>query len=87
MKTPSMKPASPLADDNEISLQPATPSSPAMQPNASLSNPRQTYNTGHGDFCFGRLVDRHELPTYVYPSDLSRGSNGAPVREMGDFQR
>lgn len=62
-------------------------STSVVSSNVGLSNTRQPYNTRHGDFCFGRLVDRHELPTYVYPSDLSRGSNGAPVREIGDFQR
>lgn len=54
---------------------------------------RQGYNTGHGDFCFGRLIDRKKK-SLVDPSgeDIKwfagiTGSNGVPVVELDDFQR
>jgi hypothetical protein len=47
---------------------------------------RLSYNTGHGDFCFGRLVDRHQYANWSDKS-LTDGSSGAPIPELNGFQR
>jgi len=44
---------------------------------------RTSYNTGYGDFCFGRLIDRHRWRD----EDLTRGSYVTPITELDDFQR
>jgi len=51
---------------------------------------RLSYNTGHGDFCFGRLVDRPKKSWtgLFYPQEyLGRGSNGIPVVTLDTFER
>lgn len=54
---------------------------------------RLSYNTGHGDFCFSRLVDWQK---YHFDANNEEeklwcmgitGSNGVPVVELGGFQR
>jgi hypothetical protein len=51
---------------------------------------RLSYNTGQGDFCFGRLVDRPKKSWtgLFYPQEyLGRGSNGIPVVTLDTFER
>lgn len=54
------------------------------------SRARLSYDTGHGDFSFGRLVDRHydvEAPSEEDDAELVVDSDGVPVVELGNFQR
>jgi hypothetical protein len=47
-----------------------TPSQVAREGDAAEASrdqtvvPRQSYNTGHGDFCFGRLFEKDQLNWY-----------------------
>ncbi|KAH8764463.1 hypothetical protein BGZ57DRAFT_930937 [Hyaloscypha finlandica] len=58
-----------------------TPSQVAREGDAAETSrdqavvPRQSYNTGHGDFCFGRLFDKDNLPGYELQSPNGEGSN------------
>jgi hypothetical protein len=52
-----------------------------------------SYNTGHGDFCFSRLVD-WEKKKFDANNEEEKlrcmgitGSNGVPVVELGGFQK
>lgn len=57
----------------------------------SATTARLGYNTGHGDFCFGRLVDRPERSIWdgsVYDDEFWKAkSNGLPIVELDQFQR
>jgi hypothetical protein len=64
---------------------------PAIREDALTS--KLSYNTGHGDFCFSRLVD-WEKKKFDANNEEEKlwwmgitGSNGVPVVELGDFQR
>jgi len=56
-----------------------------------VGSTRLSYNTGHGDFCFGRFLenpfkDKGELDN-VTPKGLLFDSNNVPFKEMDDFER
>lgn len=74
-----------------------TPSQVAREGNAAESSrdqtvvPRQSYNTGHGDFCFGRLFEKDQL-YWCYQLGLGRegpdyGANNVLFKEKDGFQR
>lgn len=46
---------------------------------------RLSCSTGHGDFCFDRLLDRHA--PWGYGMDLNSGSSAILVPELDSFQR
>jgi len=58
------------------------------------SDSRISYNSGYGDFCFGRLIDWRKEKVYAnaFEGEHERvagrlGSNGVPVPEIGCFKR
>jgi len=53
---------------------------------------RQSYDTGHGDFCFGRLFDRTTREIEMYGSEREMGTsirenNILPVGKRGGQRR
>lgn len=64
------------------------PDSSLAASQAVTSTTRLSYNNGYGDFCFGRLIDRHsEYHFMIKAVPLIDGSAGVPVIELGGYRR
>jgi hypothetical protein len=70
-----------------------TPSQVAREGDAAEASrdqavvPRQSYNTGHGDFCFGRLFDKDQLSWYGREEGYNFRANNVLFIERNGFQR
>lgn len=62
--------------------------------NATTATSRLSYNTGHSDFCFSRLIDREKKKIEEIDTEEDRkwfagitGSTGVPFVELDGFKR
>jgi hypothetical protein len=69
-------------------LRPAIEESPFKETSASGAT-RLAYNTGYGDFCFGRLTDRFQSIAGRDGDDdyWREGSNAIPIADLNSFER